>query len=82
MVVGVPDEKWGEAVTGVVQLAPGAGVAEQELQAFVRERLAGYKAPKRIVFVDDVGRSPSGKADYKRAKTLALGAIGPAGGGT
>lgn len=81
-VVGVPDERWGEAVTGVVQLAAGARVEEQELQAFVRERLAGYKAPKRIVFADDLGRSPSGKADSKHAKTLALGALDPASGAT
>jgi fatty-acyl-CoA synthase len=77
-VVGLPDARWGEAVTGVVQLAAGARVGEPELQAFVRERLAGYKTPKRIVFVDDLGRSPSGKADYKRAKELAIAALGTA----
>jgi fatty-acyl-CoA synthase len=75
-VVGVPDEKWGESITGVVQPAPGPRASEQELRDFVRERLAGYKTPKRIVFVDDLGRSPSGKADYKRAKALALQALG------
>jgi fatty-acyl-CoA synthase len=78
-VVGVPDEKWGEAITGVVQPAPGGRASEQELRDFVRERLAGYKTPKRIVFVESVGRSPSGKADYKRAKALALEALGLAG---
>jgi fatty-acyl-CoA synthase len=75
-VVGVPDGKWGEAITGVVQPAPGGRASEQELRDFVRERLAGYKTPKRIVFVESVGRSPSGKADYKRAKALALEALG------
>jgi fatty-acyl-CoA synthase len=75
-VVGLPDEKWGEAVTGVVELRAGAEVGEQELRDHVREQLAGYKTPKRVVFVDSVGRSPSGKADYKRAKALALEALG------
>jgi fatty-acyl-CoA synthase len=74
-VVGIPDEKWGESITGVVQRAPGGLASEEELRAFVRERLAGYKTPKRIVFVESVGRSPSGKADYKRAKALALEAL-------
>jgi fatty-acyl-CoA synthase len=75
-VVGVPDPQWGEAVTGVVQLEPGARATEDELRRHVRERLAGYKTPKRIVFVDSVGRSPSGKADYKRARAVALWALG------
>jgi fatty-acyl-CoA synthase len=77
-VVGIPDEKWGESITGVVELAPGGLASEEELRDFVRKRLAGYKTPKRIVFVASVGRSPSGKADYKRAKALALEALGQA----
>jgi fatty-acyl-CoA synthase len=75
-VVGLPDEKWGESVTGVVQLEPGSEATEEELRARVREHLAGYKTPKRIVFVESVGRSPSGKADYKRCKALAREALG------
>jgi fatty-acyl-CoA synthase len=74
VVVGLPDEQWGEAVTGVVELHPGREAAPAALRDFVRERLAGYKVPKRIVFVDSVGRSPSGKADYKAAKAKALAA--------
>ena len=74
VVVGLADEQWGEAVTGVVELQPGREASETALRAFVRERLAGYKVPKRIVFVDSVGRSPSGKADYKGAKALAAAA--------
>jgi fatty-acyl-CoA synthase len=61
-------------VTGVVELKPGAQGDEAALREFVRRRLAGYKVPKRIVFVDSVGRSPSGKADYKGAKAKALAA--------
>jgi fatty-acyl-CoA synthase len=74
VVVGLPDERWGEAVAAVVELRAGAEAAAAEpiLRDFVRERLAGYKVPKRIVVVPSVGRSPSGKADYKAAKALAL----------
>ena len=72
VVVGLPDERWGEAVAAVVELRAGAAAGEPALRDFVRERLAGYKVPKRIVVVDSVGRSPSGKADYKAAKALAI----------
>ena len=76
IVVGVPDEKWGEAVTGVVVLEPGARIDEEALRAHVRERLAGYKTPKRIVFTEATLRAPNGKADYKGAKRRALEALG------
>jgi fatty-acyl-CoA synthase len=70
LVVGVPDEKWGEAVTGVVELRAGAQASEQELRSHVRERLAGYKTPKRVFAVSSIGRAPNGKADYKRARAF------------
>jgi fatty-acyl-CoA synthase len=76
VVVGIPDEKWGEAVTGLVELEAGVAAGEDELRDFVRERLAGYKVPKRVVLAESVGRSPSGKADYKGAKTQVKGALG------
>jgi acyl-CoA synthetase (AMP-forming)/AMP-acid ligase II len=76
VVVGLADDQWGEAVTAVVELRPGAAAEEGSLRHFVRERLAGYKVPKRIVFVESVGRSPSGKADYKGAKARALASLG------
>ncbi|MHA7899990.1 MAG: acyl-CoA synthetase [Henriciella sp.] len=76
LVVGVPDDKWGQAVTGVVQLTDEASVDEDELRAFVRTRLAPYKAPKRILFADDLKRAPNGKADYKRIRMLAYEALG------
>ena len=75
IVVGVPDEKWGEAVTGVVRLEPGQQASEEELRAHVRERLAGYKTPKRIVFTDTVLRAPNGKADYKGARAIATASV-------
>jgi len=76
VVVGVPDEKWGEAVTALVELEPASAASEDELRGFVRDRLAGYKVPKRLVFTGSVGRSPSGKADYKGAKAHLKRALG------
>ncbi len=76
VVVGIPDEKWGEAVTGLVELESGREADEAELRDFVREKLAGYKVPKRVVFAPSVGRSPSGKADYKGAKAKVKEALG------
>jgi len=71
LVVGVPDDRWGERVSAVVQLAPGAELDEDALEAHAREHLAGYKVPKAVVFVDQVQRSPAGKADYRWAKATA-----------
>jgi fatty-acyl-CoA synthase len=76
VVVGVPDEKWGEAVTALVELEAGNRAGEDELRAFVRGRLAGYKVPKRIVLAPGALRSPSGKADYKAAKQQVKAALG------
>jgi acyl-CoA synthetase (AMP-forming)/AMP-acid ligase II len=71
LVVGVPDERWGSAVTAVVQPAPGAEPALADLAAHCKGSLAGYKAPKHLVVVDRIVRSPSGKADYRWAKRTA-----------
>lgn len=60
-VIGVPDPKWGEAVKGVVQLAPGARVDERELIEFCKTALGGVKAPKSIAFVEELPRSAVGK---------------------
>jgi fatty-acyl-CoA synthase len=76
VVVGVPDEKWGEAVTALVQPRPGLEPDPEALRAFVKDRLAPYKAPKSVVLVEDVGRSPSGKVDYKGAKARAREVLG------
>jgi acyl-CoA synthetase (AMP-forming)/AMP-acid ligase II len=70
-VVGVPDEQWGEAVTAVVSLVPGSTATDEEIRAAVRERLAAYKVPKRVVFVRDIPRSPSGKPLYDWARGVA-----------
>jgi fatty-acyl-CoA synthase len=76
LVVGLPDEKWGQAVTAVVQLHPGRPFDEAGLRAHVRERLAGYKTPKYVVPVDRMFRAPNGKADYKSAAAHATHALG------
>ncbi len=69
--VGVPDERFGEAVAAVVELEPGAEVDPDELIDHVKSRIASYKAPKHVVFVDSIGRSPAGKVDYARLRSLA-----------
>lgn len=71
LVVGVADEKWGQAVTGVIHLEPGGVFDEPLLRAFVRERLAGYKTPKRILVTTQALRASNGKADYKSARSFA-----------
>lgn len=69
LVFGVKDEKWGQAVTAVVEtLSPAA---EADLIAHVKANLAAYKAPKRVVWVAKVPRAPNGKADYEAARALA-----------
>jgi fatty-acyl-CoA synthase len=75
LVVGVPDDRFGEAVTAVVSLEPGATTGEGDVIAGVKGQLAGYKAPKRVVFVAAVPRAPNGKADYKSAKAHAVDAL-------
>jgi fatty-acyl-CoA synthase len=68
LVVGVPDDRWGNAVVGVVQLRGGAVADEEKLRSHVKERLAGYKVPKRVLAVPAMFRAPNGKADYKAAQ--------------
>jgi acyl-coenzyme A synthetase/AMP-(fatty) acid ligase len=72
-VVGLPDERFGEAITALVELEPGATFDEAAVIAHVKERLAHYKAPKRIHLIDTIGRAPNGKLDYKRLKAEAAG---------
>ena len=75
-VVGVPDEKWGQAVTAIVGLRDDTSVEPPELIAHCRQTLAGYKCPKHVLFVDRVRRGPNGKADYRWATSVALDAVG------
>jgi len=76
LVLGVPDDKWGQAITGVVKLSPGASFDEAALRAHVREHLAGYKTPKRVIVAGVNLRAPNGKADYKSASEFARRELG------
>ena len=60
-VIGVPDEKWGELVLGLIVRTPGGRVTEDELIAYVKGKLAGYKCPKRLEFRDELARTTTGK---------------------
>ncbi len=60
-VIGIPDEKWGELVTALVVRTPGSDLDEAGVIAFAKERLAGYKCPKRVEFRDELARTATGK---------------------
>lgn len=64
-VIGVPDEKWGEAIKAVVVPRPGQQPAEKEIISFVRERLAHFKAPRSVDFASEIPKTGSGKI-YKK----------------
>ncbi|RMD83707.1 MAG: acyl-CoA synthetase, partial [Candidatus Dadabacteria bacterium] len=69
VVVGRPSQRWGEEVVAIVKLREGCSATAEELLAEAAKRLARYKLPKAFVFRDEIVRSPSGKADYRWAKT-------------
>ncbi|MGW3814565.1 acyl-CoA synthetase [Streptomyces sp. NPDC005046] len=75
LVAGVPDPKWGNHVAAVVQLREGApSPSLDDIQTHCRTHLAGYKIPRRLVIADSIQRSPSGKADYRWARSVAANA--------
>ncbi len=71
VVVGIRDEKFGEAITAVVQRVPSEALDEAELILHVKARLAGYKVPKHVIFVESTGRAANGKLDYTRTTAFA-----------
>lgn len=71
IVVGVPDERWGQAVCTLVETRPNSSITNDDLRSFGREKLASYKLPRRTFVVDRVMRSPSGKADTRWARETA-----------
>jgi fatty-acyl-CoA synthase len=68
LVVGVPDERFTERVAAIVQPRPGRTPTLEDLVAHCRTVIAGYKVPRQLHLVDAIGRTPSGKADYRWAK--------------
>jgi fatty-acyl-CoA synthase len=75
LVVGVPDERFGERVVAVASTRAGQACDPGAVIEFTRAHLAGYKVPKSVLFVDEVRRAPNGKADYKWAKAQALASL-------
>lgn len=76
VVVGVPDPKWGEAITALVEFTPGAEPSEAEILAYAKQQLAAFKAPKSVIPVDTIGRAANGKVDYKACMARALNTAG------
>jgi 3-oxocholest-4-en-26-oate---CoA ligase len=74
--VGVPDDRFGEAITAVVELSDGAELDSHDLVAHVKSKLAAYKAPKRVIAIPTIGRAPNGKVDYKRLRAYASERVG------
>ncbi|MFE6507285.1 acyl-CoA synthetase [Nocardioides sp. NPDC057767] len=72
LVVGIPDERYGQAVAAVVEPRPGATIELEGLRTFLRAHLSGYKLPRALTIVDEVPRNATGKAQYPKAKEIAL----------
>jgi acyl-CoA synthetase (AMP-forming)/AMP-acid ligase II len=72
VVVGVPDERWGERIVAVIQPREGTAPTLESVQDHCRKHVAGYKIPRGLCAVDQMVRSPAGKSDYRWAKTQAL----------
>ena len=64
IVIGMPDDRYGERVVALVQPSAGRRIDTEVLRQYGRDRLTGYKVPKVILVVDEILRSPSGKPDY------------------
>jgi acyl-CoA synthetase (AMP-forming)/AMP-acid ligase II len=71
VVAGRPSTRWGQEVVAVVQLGDGQSATAAEIVDHASEYVARYKLPKAVVFVDEIQRSPSGKADYRWAREQA-----------
>lgn len=78
LVVGLPDETYGQQVSAVIQPRGEARPSLEDLRTYLREHLSGYKLPRSLTYVDEIPRSATGKANYPRAKELAAEAQGGA----
>jgi len=74
-VTGIPDPRFGERIAALVDLTRGSTADEAELIAHVKTTLAHYKAPRHVLVVDSVARTPNGKLDYKSVKARAVAAF-------
>lgn len=77
-VVGIPDEHWGEVVVAFVAASPAADVAQPELLAFVKSRVASFKCPKHVVFMSTLPKNPMGKIERGRLRAQAVELAAPA----
>ncbi|MEO3859397.1 acyl-CoA synthetase [Acrocarpospora sp. B8E8] len=76
VVTGIPDDRWGFSVAAVIEPRDGTTPTAENLDAHCRAKLSGYKVPRTYAFVDEMVRSPAGKADYRWAKETAQAAQG------
>ena len=79
VVVGVPDDRWGQRVAAVVETRDGREITLAAIDAHCRTKIAGYKVPRQLRVVEEIVRHPSGKPDYRWASTVARAAAAPAG---
>ena len=70
LVVGLPDEKFGQIVAAVASVGDSGDVTADDLREFTKQKLSAFKAPKRLLVVDQVRRAPNGKADYGWAREV------------
>jgi fatty-acyl-CoA synthase len=77
VVTGTPHERFGQQVTAVVALRAGMSASEAELRTACEAHVARYKLPRAFVFVAEIVRAPSGKADYRWARQVALARLAP-----
>lgn len=78
VVVGVPDERWGNAVTAVLRLKEGAEITKEEVRGHCRGRIADYKIPKHVIISDEIPLTAAGKLSYREAREIALRELGMA----
>ena len=76
--VGIPDDRFGEVICAIVEASSDTPVEPEAVIEHVRAHLARYKSPRHVLVVDSIGRSPSGKVDYKRLQTHARDTLAPA----
>ena len=74
LVVGVPDDRWGETVCALVQARPGTEPTLDSIVEITRDQIAGYKVPRKLVFTETIPRHANGKPDYTKAKAAAMAA--------